>query len=264
MGVMVTTHPTAGADERAAAVLRAVRDSSRALLHGEPPEAVLEQLAASARRLVGADLATIVVPVDHDPSLLSVRVAVGRYASAVRGREFPRRASLSGRVMDALASEVVADAAEEPAAHQPIVALGRFGPALFVPLLARGEAFGTLVVANRRGGRELGSDDVDLVETFAAQAAIVLESVRAEQALLALSTRERVGRELHDTVIQRLFAAGLTLEAVRDAGLDPQVAERLEVAVSDLDTTIRQIRATIFPLDAPAGPPSVPRESPTS
>src|SRR5207302_9347510 len=110
---------------------------------------------------------------------------------------------------------VVEDASTDERSHQPMVSSGRMGPSLFVPLSVRGVAFGTLAVANQVAGRRFHDDDVRLVETFADQAALGLEFSRTQQELQRLSLvedRERIAKELHDGVIQALFAVGLSLQ----------------------------------------------------
>jgi signal transduction histidine kinase len=102
-----------------------------------------------------------------------------------------------------------------------------------------------------RRGRWLAEDDVQALQGFAAQAAIAMDRAQAQQdraALAVLADRDRIARDLHDVVIQRLFATGLMLQSTVRRASQPEVVERLAGAVSDLDTTIRDIRSTIFQL----------------
>jgi hypothetical protein len=96
--------------------------------------------------------------------------------------------------------------------------------------------------------------DEQLLEQFAAQASLSLAHERAQSDLHRLSLiedRERIGRDLHDTVIQRLFATGLSLQAtVRRADGDPELASRINRAVDEIDATVREIRSTIFALQS--------------
>ena len=97
--------------------------------------------------------------------------------------------------------------------------------------------------------------DVAMIETFAGQAALALERARAQEEremLAVLGDRERIARDLHDVVIQRLFAAGMQLQGVTSHGLRPQTRDRIDVVVEHLDTTIRDIRGAIFELRTPA------------
>ena len=131
------------------------------------------------------------------------------------------------------------------------------GPALLVPLAADGETLGILAVVYRAGDAVTAEGpDVAMIETFAGQAALALERARAQEEremLAVLGDRERIARDLHDVVIQRLFAAGMQLQGVTAHGLRPQTKERVDAVVDHLDTTIRDIRGAIFELRTPAG-----------
>ena len=91
----------------------------------------------------------------------------------------------------------------------------------------------------------------ELIMSFAEQAALTLDRVQARadrEELAIVSDRDRIARDLHDLVIQRLFATGLQLQGIRAQAVLPAVQKRLDRAVEDLDTTIRDIRSTIFEL----------------
>ena len=153
---------------------------------------------------MGADVATIAIP-DRDESSLVIEVADGARADELRGLVFPVEGSISGEVVRIGRPIVIADASADPRAHQPVVGVGRVGPAMFVPLSIRERAFGTLVVANGPGGRQFDEDDLTIVETFAGQASVALEYARAQRELRRLAVmedRERIAKELHDGVIQ--------------------------------------------------------------
>jgi signal transduction histidine kinase len=94
-------------------------------------------------------------------------------------------------------------------------------------------------------------DDVQALRGFAAQAAIGVDRAQAQEdraTLAILADRDRIAKDLHDLVIQRLFATGLTLQSMARRSKDPEIAARLRAAVDDLDATIREIRGTIFQL----------------
>jgi signal transduction histidine kinase len=126
---------------------------------------------------------------------------------------------------------------------------------LGVPVRIRDEVFGNLYLTDKTSAEEFSSDDEVLVESLARAAAIAIDNARLHARLRdhsLLADRDRIARDLHDTVIQRLFAVGLQLQgAVRFAAV-PEVTDRLQRAVVDLDETIRQIRATIFGLETTA------------
>lgn len=121
---------------------------------------------------------------------------------------------------------------------------------VWVPLVERDEVVAALGVAR---DRTIPSVEVELLESFASQASLVLAHQRASEdvrRLELIEDRERIGRDLHDTVIQRLFATGLTLQAVTRMSDRPQITERLTRAVDDINDTVHQIRTTIFALQA--------------
>lgn len=122
---------------------------------------------------------------------------------------------------------------------------------LGVPVCVRGKVFGNLYLTDKRSGTAFDETDELLVERLAAAAGIAIENARLHarvRELALLSDRERIARDLHDKVIQRLFATGLALEGISRLAQRPEVAAGLERAVSDLDETIREIRTTIFDL----------------
>jgi signal transduction histidine kinase len=130
------------------------------------------------------------------------------------------------------------------------------GQALIAPLGRDAGSVGVLLVALPSHGVGFSGDtDANMISTFAVQAALALQRVQAQeerQLLVVLEDRERIARDLHDVVIQRLFAAGLGLQSMsRLVGRD-ELRQRLDQTVTDLDTTIRDIRTAIFELRAPA------------
>jgi signal transduction histidine kinase len=130
------------------------------------------------------------------------------------------------------------------------------GPALAAPLAGSDTLHGVLIVAQDAGNVARESDDAALLSTFAGQAALALERARAQderEQLVVLEDRERIARDLHDVVIQRLFATGMQLQAIAPHTLRPEAAKRVSAAVDDLDATIRDIRRSIFELRAPVG-----------
>jgi signal transduction histidine kinase len=125
---------------------------------------------------------------------------------------------------------------------------------LGVPLWLGGEVFGNLYLTEKQGAAQFGDDDQELVVALASAAAIAVDNARLHARLgeLGLAVeRERIARDLHDTVIQRLFATGLSLQSVLPMTEGDAVRDHIEMAVADLDDTIRQVRTTIFALEPP-------------
>ncbi|MCZ9340394.1 histidine kinase, partial [Streptomyces sp. TRM76130] len=135
------------------------------------------------------------------------------------------------------------------------------GPGFLLPLGGHQEhARGVLQVANLPGRPEFSDATMDMISGFADQAALALEIAehrREAERLMVLSDRDRIARDLHDLAIQRLFASGLTLNSVLGRIADrPEVAERVQRVVDDLDDTIKTVRGTIYALrerDRPGG-----------
>ena len=230
--------------------LDALRDITGAILAGPDAEDQLDAIAEHARDLAGADSATILTTTST-PGELVVAAAVGAHAAEVRGASVPAAGSISGEVMESGRPLVADEAGSHRLAYQPILRLGHVGPAIFVPLRVRGRATGTLMVANLQGGRPFDAPTVRLVETFADQASVALEYIRAQadvRRLGLLEERERIAKELHDGVIQSLFAVGMGLQGTALLVGSPEHGARIEGAVTELDKVIRDLRNYIFGL----------------
>src|SRR5207248_741701 len=120
---------------------------------------------------------------------------------------------------------------------------------LGVPVRVRGEVFGNLYLTEKVGADEFSEEDEELVGALAVAVGIAIENARLHgrlRELVLFEDRERIARDLHDTVIQRLFATGLGLQVAARLAQQPEVKSRIQHAVDDLDETIRQIRTTIF------------------
>ena len=131
------------------------------------------------------------------------------------------------------------------------------GPAMLVPLRTDDVVVGTLALAwTPENVDRFHEVDARLPASFAEQAALALQVLRsrnAEQRLAVFEDRDRIGRDLHDLVIQRLFAVGLGLQSVSRMTDVPQITEEIEAAVDDLDATIKDIRRSIFALGTAEG-----------
>jgi signal transduction histidine kinase len=211
----------------------------------------LQLVATRAQEVAEADLALVAI-YDADTGALVVEVAAGKVPNGLVGATISTERSEFAPVLQERHITVVEDLGK--AANWPLDL--ETGTALLVPLAADGEALGALVVAYQRGSVAFAEDpDVALVLTFAGKAALALERARAQQEremLAVLGDRERIARDLHDVVIQRLFAAGMQLQGAAGTAVRPEVRARIDSVVDDLDTTIRDIRGAIFELRAPS------------
>jgi signal transduction histidine kinase len=230
--------------------LDALREVNAAILSEAPGDDVLGLVVLRARELVNADLATLVILTD-EPGTLRIAVADGSHSKGLVGMEVPVDGSVSGDVIKSGQPVMVADASQDPRTYRAMVRQGKMGPSVFVPLTLRGEAFGTLSVAHLVGGTIFTQEEMLLVQTFADQASLALEYARAQgelQRLMVMDERERIATELHDGVIQSLFAVGLGLQATAMRATDPEVGTRIEEAVGEIDRAIRDLRNYIFGL----------------
>jgi signal transduction histidine kinase len=231
--------------------LQATAEISTALLSGTAPGEVLDLVVRRAREMCDADLATVALADDASEEL-DVRVADGRYAEELQHVRVPFDEALAGEVYRTGTSRALVDA-EEEARKSGIPSRVPLGPALMVPLGVGGSARGVLTVANVSGHAAFGEHVQRLLETFAVQAAVALELAerrRDAERLVVLEDRDRIAKDLHDTVIQRLFAIAMTLMSAMKITQKRDVAVRVQRAVDDLDDTIRQVRSTVFALQA--------------
>ncbi len=182
---------TVGDRKRAQDRLEALAQVTQAILEGRETDEVLQLIAHQARKLAGASLATVATP-DSPGDAFVVRAADGRRAEALLGMRFAAGGSIADEVFRTRRPVRVPDAAREPRAAQLTGVRGEFGPALFVPLAAGGRPTGTILVANPVAGNPLSDEDVQLVELFAAQAAVALEQARIREKLQRLVTTTNI------------------------------------------------------------------------
>jgi signal transduction histidine kinase len=217
--------------------LAATQEITSVLLGTVRRTEALRLIARRAREVSGAALVMVLL-YDEDSGHYTIEVADGDGDAALAGRTVagdadfgePRRIDDLRRVADW---------------PGPVPA----GPALTAPLSPAEGLQGVLIVTD--------DEDAVLLATFAGQAALALERARAQEErrqLALLEDRERIARDLHDVVIQRLFATGMQLQGAVHQAIKPEVAKRINTAVDDLDATIRDIRRSIFELRAPTGP----------
>ena len=239
--------------------LRASGEVSRRLLFGDPPEQVLDLITELALEMAGADLVVLARPAGRGNHLV-IEHASGAGAAQAIGLALPVKASVSGAVM--ASGEPLA--VEDFSADQRVAAVARehlgLGPAVVFPLGAPGNVRGVLTAGRSPGSLPLSPAATEMVTAFAAQAGIGLELAehrRDAERVAVFADRDRIARDLHDLVIQRLFATGMSLQAA--AGMMPAGpgADRVRQSVDALDDTIHDIRTAIFSLQSqpePGGP----------
>ncbi|MEN3539198.1 GAF domain-containing sensor histidine kinase [Microbispora sp. ZYX-F-249] len=238
--------------------LQASADITTRLLSGGEPQEVLTLIARRAREMAGADAAAILLP-GKDGDTLHVALEDGAPAEdgqpGVRlvGDEVAVEGSLAGRAF--LSGEPLAlDDLDHNQVRLVWADDPPVGPAGAVPLGALGAVRGVLALVKRSGRMPFSQSELRTLHAFAGQAAVALELAetrRDAERLGLLEDRDRIAKDLHDVVIQRLFAVAMTLMSAVRLVERPEASSRLQNAIDELDTTIRQIRSTIFALQTP-------------
>ena len=194
--------------------LAASTEVTRRVLAGD--EAALRLVARSVHELAGSDLTTVVLPVDAE---LRVAVAEGDDAAGIEDTRYAASGTLTEHVLRTGKPVRLADAEDTDSIDGLTVYLTgrvRVGPMMVLPLLGREDVRGTMVVMRGPGRRPFSQVDAEMATTFANHASIALELAEArrdQQRVLLLEDRARIARDLHDHVIQQIFAAGLVVQA---------------------------------------------------
>ena len=228
--------------------IEATRDIATELLSGTDPARVFRHIANQCRHVSGAEMTLVAVPDDpelpatHAEQLVVAATSGSGPASALQsfllegtpiGESFLRRAP---RRFDSLR---ISDEIDPT------------GPALVLPLRATDTVAGVLVALRPAGAQPFSADQLDMMTAFADQAALAWQlasTQRRIRELDVLTDRDRIARDLHDHVIQRLFAVGLALQGTIPRARSPEVQQRLMDSVDDLQGVIQEIRTTIFDL----------------
>jgi signal transduction histidine kinase len=232
--------------------LAASTEVTRRVLAGD--EGALRLIARSVHTIARADLTTVVLPVDSE---LRVAVAEGRDAAGIEEARYAATGTLSEHVIRTGKPVRLADADDTSSVGGRTIYLAgqvHVGPVMVLPLLGREKVRGTLVVMRGRGRPPFTVVDAEMATTYANHASVALELAEARrdaQRVLLLEDRARIARDLHDHVIQQVFAAGLVVQATASRLDDPAAVTALDEAVGNLDEAIKQIRVSIFQLQPP-------------
>ncbi|MEU5690841.1 GAF domain-containing protein [Actinosynnema sp. NPDC020468] len=225
--------------------LEASAEINAELLGGGTADDALRLITLRARELAHAAVSLLVL-VEGD----RVRIAAGSgvRAEELVGRTFSRAGSVVGDVLDSGTPVLVEELDGRLGDASP-----EAGPGVGVPLRSGSAVTGVLLAARDKDSPQFGADQVPLLASFADQAAVALEfadNQRARRLVDVLEDRDRIARDLHDHVIQRLFATGMSLQGAVGRIREPEVRDRVERAVLQLDQTVLEIRTSIFDLQA--------------
>ncbi len=216
--------------DRQSRFVNALGDLSKTLLASAALSETTTSITRGTRALLDADWA-VLATIDELSNLRQIVSADGPGAAAIVGSQHQSGQTMSDAVADALGTTV--------------------GPATWAPVQLSAKSLGTLLVMRRPDRDGFDERDTQLLASYASQVSIALElaAARADRQRVALlEDRERIARDLHDHVIQQLFAAGMSLQATAGRTKDSLIAERVLSAVDTIDDTISQIRTTIFQL----------------
>ncbi|MEV6198460.1 GAF domain-containing protein [Streptomyces sp. NPDC051771] len=227
-----------------------------ALLSGGDADDALAVVAEQARRLADADAGIVLLPAEEG-GLEIVAVSSARATKSL-GMVIPPESQVVELLLEGEAV-FVQDASTDPRMISRLTSL--YGPSMLLPLQSGGRVLGALAMPRARGARPFSEAERTLATQFASQAALALmmaEAQRDRERLAVFEDRDRIARDLHDLVIQRLFATGMMLESAQRKAVVPAVQEGVGKAVDELDVTIQEIRTAIFalqqgPAEAPSG-----------
>jgi signal transduction histidine kinase len=233
--------------------IQASAEVTTALLSGAEPSEVLASITRQTLELSGADLTVLALP-DPEGRRLTIAYAEGDGAAAARGLVLSAGQSLSGLVLASGDPATSTDfATDDRASTAARAVMSHIGPAVLFPLGTTGDGRGVLTIGRRHGAAPFPPAEAALVAGFAAQAGVALElaASRAEAERLSVyQDRDRIAHDLHDLVIQRLYATGMSLEGTMPMITRPEVSARIRHAVDAMDQTIKEIRGAIFALQA--------------
>lgn len=214
-------------------------------------ETGLDMIAARALQESGSVLALILVP-EHKANRFRVAGAAGRGAAEWVGRLSPFSSPEIHTVFATGQAAVIEDVSTLPASGLAPDA----NRLLVIDLGARGTHYGLLVLVREHAAGTFSTTDVEMGMVFGSHVALALELARAHrmrEQLAVFTDRDRIARDLHDVVIQRLFAVGLSIQSLRRVITSDSGASTLQNVTAELDETIRELRNTIYSLNDSAG-----------
>ena len=231
----------------------ALAEVTSALLSGASDD-VLGVVADRVASVIDADLVCVVVPADEHTLLIDT--ARGDGSTELLGRRYDSAETLVGTALET--GQVVSSDGQSP--RRPFGGQPPLGPTVVIPLLAFGRPLGALTISRAEGSVGFTSAELEMAADFAVQASVGIELARGRadrQRLELVEDRNRIARDLHDHVIQRLFGSGISLQAIASTSSD---ATRSAIAeqVDAIDAAISEIRTAVFALTSrPATAPAL-------
>ncbi len=238
--------------EVTADVVDAMDAATRAIAGLQSVDDVLQVIVDQVRPLVGAKYAALGIVHPNGVIERFITSGISAEARAAIG-PLPRGHGFLGLIIKENRSFRIPDIAVDPRRHGFPPNHPPMHCFLGVPITVKGRSVGNLYLTDKAGATEFSASDQRLVETFAVHAGIAIENARLHeqvQRLAIVDERERIGQDLHDGIIQSIYAVGLSLEDVPELIHDDpdEVERRVERAIDSLHVTIRDIRNFIFGL----------------
>jgi len=230
--------------------IEATRDIGTELLGGADPAQVFRLIADESLKLTGADAVLVAVPTDTELPTPEVTELVVVETAGVAG---PARSAAPIAVAASVIGEVFTGRSPRrlDAITDSLDVMPEAGPALVIPLRTTETVAGVLVILRRRGAHIFTDEQLEMMAAFADQATLAWQLASTQRHLReldVLSDRDRIARDLHDHVIQRLFALGLSLQGTIPRARSAEVQQRLTDTVDELQGVIQEIRTAIFDL----------------
>ena len=231
--------------------IAATRDIATELLSGTDPARVFQLIADEALKLTDAEATLVAVPTDTDTPqddvsiLIVTAVAGATQRTAANAAPIPVSGNLIGQAF-CERKPVRTDRLEIDTG-----VIEQTGPAIVLPLRTTETVAGVLVALRQSSAHPFSDDQLDMVAAFADQAALAWELATAQRRMReldVLSDRDRIARDLHDHVIQRLFAVGLSLQGTIPRTRSNDAQQRLTECVDELQAVISDIRTAVFDL----------------
>ncbi|MFB9907636.1 sensor histidine kinase [Allokutzneria oryzae] len=220
------------------------------LLAGASTSDALRLVAQRATELSQADSVLVLLAEESGTDRLTVHTGAGERSALLTGSTFAVTAPAIEEVFRSGGTKLVPDLAEvldgELGVHAAML-----GPALAVPLRTAAGVSGVLLAVRDKDGQQFEPEQVPVLASFADQAALALEAAetqRAQRLLDVLADRDRIARDMHDLVIQRLYSSGMSLQGMLRLVNLPEARARIQKVVEQLDETVRDIRTSIFDL----------------
>ncbi|MEU1430174.1 GAF domain-containing sensor histidine kinase [Nocardia sp. NPDC005746] len=230
--------------------IEATRDIATEFLAGTDPEEVLAHVVVHARTLTESAWAFLAVDDEPDSDPDAVEGLRISHCSGPDGKTHSGFARTSGTAVGLAFRQGLPhcpDVGEDLGLDAELDA----GPSLVLPLNAQDSTFGVLVMVRPVGAPPFSDELQGLAAAFTGQAALAIQLSEAQQRMReldVLTDRDRIARDLHDHVIQRLFAAGLSLQGTVARARSAEIRERISDVINDLQDVVQEIRTSIFDL----------------